>query len=425
MAEDRRQAAPGSQDDFDDPRESWGQLQLDLDLTRQLSFRVNGWHRRRTFASQISSPVSLYTLDQETTADAVDALFELDVPLWGHRNRTILGGSFLQEDIDAESFSEFVGFLPSRISNSSDRKVYGVFLQNELNLTDDLLLVLGVRREGARYDGRDSFSGTDFDNQADEWAPKAALTWRVIEPVSLYASYARGFRFPNFDEAFGFFGFSPRLDPEISQSYEVGAKVRMECLTFNLAAYYTNVYDEIFYNPLAPNPGSFYPGKNVNIGRVRHRGVEALASLRPTSWLELYGSYTYDDVEITRDTLTGLEGSQMPLTPRHRGNAGLRVYLPYGFDAGVDAIWVGSRPLVNDPEERYGNLPGWARYDLRLGWRRDLTEWLTLSIDATAYNVTGERYTEDGGYSIFEGDVGFYPSPDRHYVVASEIAVNW
>jgi outer membrane receptor protein involved in Fe transport len=247
----------------------------------------------------------------------------------------------------------------------------------------------------------------------------------VIEPVSVYASYARGFRFPNFDEAFGIYGFSPGLDPETSQSYEVGAKLRTERLTLNLAAYHTNVYDEIFFNPLAPNPGGFFPGINVNVDRVRHRGVEAFASVRPIGWLEVYGSYTYDDVEIARDSLTRLEGSRMPITPRHRGNAGLRVYLPYGFEAGVDALWVGNRPLVNDVQNRLGKLPTWARYDLRLGWRRELTEWLSLAIDATVYNFTGEKYEEVGGVSTFSPRVGFFPSPERHYVVGTEVAVKW
>ena len=282
-----------------------------------------------------------------------------------------------------------------------------------------------MRNERASYDGRDRLSDMDFGARGGEWAPKAALTWRVIEPVSVYASYARGFRFPNFDEAFGVFGTSPGLGPETSQSYEVGAKVRTGCLTFNLAAYYTNVYDEIFFNPLAPNPRGFFPGINVNIDRVRHRGVEVFASVRPISWLEVYGSYTYDDVEITRDTLTGLEGFQMPITPRHRGNAGLRVYLPYGFEVGADAIWVGRRALANDVRNRLGKLPSWARYDLRLGWRRDLTEWLSLSIDGTVYNLTGERYTEFGGVSAFSPRVAFFPSPERHYVVTAEVAVNW
>ena len=425
MAEDRRQAAPGSEEDFAGPQEHWVQLQLELDVTEQLAFRTNGWHRRRSDDSQSSDPFYVFSLDRDTQANAFDAEFELDVSLWGHRNRTILGGSFLREDIDFESVFEFFPFPPSPTSHRAHRTLWGVFLQNELNLTDDLLLVLGVRNERASYDGRNRLSGVDFGARGGEWAPKAALTWRIIEPVSVYASYARGFRFPNFDEAFGVFGFTPGLDPETSQSYEVGAKVRTECFTFNLAAYYTNVYNEIFFNPLAPNPLGFFPGINVNLDRVRHRGIEVFASVRPTSWLEVYGSYTYDDVEITRDSLTGLEGSQMPITPRHRGNAGLRVYLPYGFDAGVDAIWVGNRRLANDVRNRLGKLPGWARYDLRLGWRRDLTEWLSLSIDGTVYNLTGERYAEFGGLSTFSPRVGFFPSPERHYAVTTEVAVNW
>jgi iron complex outermembrane receptor protein len=425
MEEDRRQATPGSEEDFASPQEHWVQLQLELDVTNQLTFRSNGWHRRRSDDSQTSDPFFVFNLDRDTQANAFDAEFELDVSLWGHRNRTILGGSFLREDIDYESAFEFFPFPPDPTSNRAHRTLWGIFLQNELNLTDDLLLVLGVRNERAHYDGRDRLTGMDFRARGGEWAPKAALSWRVMEPVSVYASYARGFRFPNFDEAFGVYGTTPGLGPESSQSYEVGAKVRTECLTFNLAAYYTNVYDEIFFNPLAPNPLGFFPGINVNLDRVRHRGVEVFASLRPTSWLDVYGSYTFDDVEITRDSLTGLEGSQMPLTPRHRGNAGLRVYLPWNFELGADAVWVGDRRLANDVRNRLDRLPGWARYDLRAGWRRAVTEWLTLSVDATVYNLTGERYTEFGGLSSFSPRVGFFPSPERHYVVTTEVAVNW
>ena len=50
------------------------------------------------------APTIPFEMVEETTADAVDALFELDVPFWGRRSRTILGGSFLREEIDAESF---------------------------------------------------------------------------------------------------------------------------------------------------------------------------------------------------------------------------------------------------------------------------------------------------------------------------------
>ena len=29
---------------------------------------------------------------------------------------------------------------------------------------------------------------------------------------------------------------------------------------------------------------------------------------------------------------------------------------------------------------RLTKLPGWARYDVRLGWRRQINEWLSLAI---------------------------------------------
>lgn len=423
MAENRRQAAPGNDSDFGDVREHFGQVYLDFALTEELTFKLDGWHRRRKDDSFASDPFFSFELERETDSSAVEALLELDVEIFGHRNVTIVGGSFLQEDVDSDSISEFPPFPASVASNRGRRKLYGAFLQNELNLTEDLFLTLGVRRESARYDGEEKISDFEFHRKSDEWAPKAALTWRIIEPVSVYASYARGFRFPNLDEAFGFYGFSPGLEPEIAETYEVGTKVRTKYLSLNMAVYHTTVDHEIFFNPLAPNainPLAF-PGNNVNLDRVRHRGVEVSGSVFPTEWLEFYGSFTYDDVKITRDRLTGLEGLRMPITPRYRGTAGARVYLPYGFEAGVNANYMGARYLANDVTNSLEKLPKWASYDVRVGWKHTFWEQLTLGVDATAYNVTNRRYTEFGGKSTFSPRVGFYPSPDRHYIVGASV----
>ena len=423
MADDRRQQAPGSDQARLDVRERFGQLYLDFAFTEHLTFRLDGWHRRRTDDSLTADPFFAFQLERETDAGAVEALLELDVEILGHRNRTIVGGSFLQEDVDSESVFEFFPFEPTPASDRSRRKLYGAFLQNELNLTDDLILTLGLRRESARYEGTEEVSGLRSTSKWDEWAPKAALTWRVIEPVSVYASYARGFRFPNMDEAFGFFGFSPGLEPEIAETYEVGAKVRHRYVSLNVALYHTAVDHEIFFNPLAPNainPAAF-PGVNVNLDRVRHRGIEVSGSVFPTEWLEIYGSFTYDDVKIARDELTGLEGFRMPITPRYRGTAGVRAYLPYGFEAGVNANYVGSRFLANDVTNSLEKLPKWASYDARIGWKHTLREKLTFGVDVTAYNLTNRRYTEFGGRSTFSPRVAFFPSPDRHYVAGASI----
>ena len=58
---------------------------------------------------------------------------------------------------------------------------------------------------------------------------------------------ARGFRFPNIDEAFGFFGFSPELVPQTSDSYEGGVKVRTKRISLNLSYFNMDVEEEIFF----------------------------------------------------------------------------------------------------------------------------------------------------------------------------------
>jgi outer membrane receptor protein involved in Fe transport len=420
--DDRRQAAPGSDDDFDRARERYGQLYADFAVTDALSWRLDGWHRRRDDRAVASDPFFEFTTRGDDDANGLGTWLELDVEPFGHRLRSSLGVDLLQEDRDFDSAFEFFPFPATLSATRARRRLYGIFLQAELNLTDDLVLSGGVRRDSAHYRGEDDALGASFRARHEEWAPKAALTWRLAEPVSAYVSYARGFRFPNFDEAFGFFGFSPGLEPQSSDAYETGLKVRTERVSANLAVYQMNVDDEIFLDPLAPNPFSpFLTGVNVNVDRVRHRGVELSGSVRPADWLELYGSYTYDDVEIRRDALTGLAGRRLPITPHHRGTAGAIVTLPFGFELGANANYVGSRFVANDVRNALDKLPRYASYDVRVGWRRDLGEHLSLLLDATAYNVTGREYAEFGGLSLFSPRVAFYPSPERHYLVGARV----
>lgn len=423
IEDDPRQAAPGSLANLRRSRERFGQLYLDLDVTEELAFHLDGHHRRRNDRDLDGDPFFSFENEGESDAAALSSHLELDVDVLGHRSSTLLGGDWLQEDADFASLTSFFPFDPSSTfvsDTSARRKLVGVFLQEELHLTDDLILSTGLRRDTIRYRGTDAAQADrQFRERFEEWSPKAGLTWRVAEPVSLYASYARGFRFPNVDEAFGFFGFSPELVPQTSDTYEVGTKVRTRRIALNLSYYFMDVEDEIFLNPLRENP--FVPGIfgiNDNLGRVRHRGVELWANVRPCDWLELYGSYTYDDAELKRLASTDLEGLRMPLTPRHRGNAGVTVFLPWGFEVGGNANYVGSRPGTNDLLNATVKLPRYATYDARVAWRHSFPHGLTLTVEGTGYNLTNRHYAETGGLSLFSPRVAFFPSPRRNYLAS-------
>ena len=114
-----------------------------------------------------------------------------------------------------------------------------------------MTLSAGLRYDSTEVSGKDLIDGGSFetaDDDDDFWSPKAGIVWRFRSDASAYFSYARGFRLPNVDEAFGFFGFNEGLEPERSDSYEFGVKLRREQIHFDLTFYRLDVKDEILFN---------------------------------------------------------------------------------------------------------------------------------------------------------------------------------
>jgi outer membrane receptor protein involved in Fe transport len=414
--EDPRQLEPGTGANSDEERSRTLEARLELRPLEGVVVELLPYHQRDSQRTSLDDPDFDFATDNDIDTLGLNAQVSWSHTLLERQNQLLIGSDLFQEDVDADSlFSASFGTFPS--ADRTRRKVIGVFLNDELWLREDLQLSLGVRRDRSKTSGEDEINGTEFDETDAVWSPRAALTWRAAEPLSLYASWARGFRFPNRAEQFGFFGFTPGLDPERSENYEIGAKLRRPGLALNLALYHMNVSDEIFFDP---DLDAGLP-ENQNFDRVRHRGVELSATWRPWSWLELWGSYTYDDVVIERyDRDPALEGSRMPITPEHRGSAGGTVFLPHGFEVGATMNYVGRRALGNDLANADDDLPGFKTYDARIGWKRDLAEHVVFAIDVTGANLTNRRYAEFGAISTFPPfEVGFFPSPDRHYVVAA------
>lgn len=426
VLEDRRQAQGSEGDNFDDVREWFGQVNFDAALHEHVSLRIHGHHRASDGQGVISDPFSVFESELQSDTSSLNTLFEVDAPILGHANQLVFGVDLRQDDRNDRSVFEVTGpgSIPFPDSKQSRSRLYGVFIQNDFSILENLFLSLGVRNDVMSLEAEDRLFGIEYTNKFRVWSPKAALTWQISKPVSVYASYGQGFRFPNLFEAFGFFGFSPFLEAQTSDTYEAGVKVRTRGLSFDAVVYDMNVHDEILFNPDAPNAASpfFGNGINMNFDRIRHRGVELSASVFPVEWLELYGSYTYDDVEIRRDPVTLFTRNRIPITPRHHGTLGTRIQLPFGFELGANANLVGSRFIANDLANELDKLPSFAVVDLRLGWRRTIYENVELMIDGTIHNVGDELYSEFAGRSLF-GPVGFFPAPGRNYGLGFQIAV--
>jgi len=419
VRQNRRQADPDSLGDFDRERARFLQTSLDLRPSEDVTVRVVPYLRRRIAAGQLSGDDGAggtfdFSTDTNTDQLGLDGQVEVGFDAFERRHTFLAGGELRREDSEVSNLFSSLAFGDTATDVRLRRDTWGLFVQQDVSLLDDVSLLLGLRYDEVRYSGgghQDTggvVTEVDVDKKPNVWSPKAALTWRVAEPVSLYVSYARGFRSANVQETVSLFGVSP-LDPEKTESYEVGGKYRHGQYTGNLALYWMNVKDEILFDP-----ATF---ANANLERVRHRGVEVSGSVRPLEWLELYASYTFDDVQIQQGVD---EGAQMPITPRNRGAAGALAHLPYGFELGVDGLWVGSRPLANDLDNSSESLPSFATYNARAAWRGSRGPF-GLVLEAIGKNLTNREYSEFGGEATFGGAPGYYPSPERSYVLGARL----
>lgn len=291
-------------------------------------------------------------------------------------------GAILFYDLDAAAPGERGTTL--RDNKSEGARNVGVLLQDELPLSDRLLLTLGARYDDINYDSR-SFMDPKLNaaRSFDGLSPKVGLSLRLGASGAVYANVGGGVEAPAGNETdpattLGLdtvTAINPLLDPIRSTTFEIGAR-RAGTLgssfvwSYDAAAYTTRVTNEI----VPYQGGRFY----FTAGRARRSGVEVGASLHAASGVSVrsaltlnrhrYVQYVVDSVHYGRpgasadysgnkvvgvpDVIAGLQLSYQPPRlawlrlegeTRHTGSYfaddANRVTVPAGtvFDAGVSA----------------------------------------------------------------------------------------
>ncbi|MEE2678402.1 MAG: TonB-dependent receptor [Myxococcota bacterium] len=407
----RRAASPRSE--RDDARVENGHVQgwVEAVLGESIQLRIQPAYRNQTDVATITS-IAFGTTDIHTDklSAGVDTQLQFDAPIAGRPSRFLAGFDFLHETTDRNITS---GFGTSLSDNTRD--VYGAYIQEELSLSDGLLLTAGVRVDRAEYTLEIADPGPPVDSATAKprftvWSPRAAATWQFLPDTSSYVSYARGFRLPNFDEDAPLLGFPPGapptipgLKPQVSDSVEVGIKHRGERFNAALALYWMGVSNEILFDPITFS--------NANLDTVRHQGIEASAAFQVLDWLQVYANYTLSDVKILESDNPALDGARMPMVPLNRGTVGFHANFPYALEIDANLNVVGSRILANDFSEALPRLDPYAVLDLLFAWRPKLGEHVEAAFTLALRNATGEEY--DGFGAEFGGTAFFNPAARR------------
>jgi iron complex outermembrane recepter protein len=168
----------------------------------------------------------------------------------------------------------------------------GVYLQDQVNLTDRLQVRLGLRYDDYSQTMENRLTERSAGQSDSRVSPQLGVVFRAWNDLSLYGSYGEGFR-ANSGTDFAGEGFAPNQ----SRSMEAGANFQLlrGGLQGNVA-----LFQLTQQNMLTADAAN--PGFSLAIGEARSRGFEADLAGRYAG-VDLHASYAYTDAVATRDVL--------------------------------------------------------------------------------------------------------------------------
>ncbi len=117
---------------------------------------------------------------------------------------------------------DFTSKLKSK--TESDIEVTSLYIQDQIDLTENIKVMLGGRLDTFDITVRDIKAGSSESREDEEFSPRAGVIFKPQDNVSLYFSYSESF-LPRSGEQFKKLTASAaRLDPDVFESTEVGVK---------------------------------------------------------------------------------------------------------------------------------------------------------------------------------------------------------
>jgi len=204
------------------------------------------------------------------------------------------------------------------IQNSTEiQKAWGIYAQDQIEITEQFKVRFGGRYDDFSQDIDLRVNNTNPKKSYTKFSPMAGLVFEPSRSLSFYASYGKGFR-PN--SGVGFTG--QPFEPEISKSYEVGAKF----VTPNGRLTSTfSLYKMKKDNVLTTDPAN--AGFSKPVGSAESKGFEFDVNAKLPAGFELFLTYAYTDAGWATNALDPnfgfqiLKGDPLINIPKHQGNA--------------------------------------------------------------------------------------------------------
>ena len=289
------------------------------------------------------------------------------------------------------------------------------YVQHTRHLSEKIVLTVGARFDYATYDfdnklgvygdiGHGNWSIEDTDDSFTHLSPKASINYNIDANSSTYFRYANSFRLPTAGSLFHLTakdnGVAQSVDPEVSDTFEIGYKANFEQVTFDAAIYYMDVDDGIVHAYKAN--GQRYL---TNASRVIHKGIEFAVDWQVTDTFDMSVTYTkskHEFDEFIDASGNDLSGNKMQSAPEYIANVRFR-YSPETLSElstmlevqSIGEYWLDDANSTDPATNKARTNNGYTVANLKAYYQ--VSPQLTLN--ARVLNLTNKAYIQEIEYT--------------------------
>ena len=322
----------------------------------------------------------------------------------------LYGADYYVDQIDSEGARN--GVFETRrqpLADDSTYRSFGIFTQARHQFNECFEISAGVRYTHAEADlGRvwDGNNDISADESWDAYVGSIRGIYKLNDEWSIFGGISQGFRAPNVNDLSG--NLTTRsgiqnsgnldLDPERTNTFELGSRHRSKNLNFEVAGFYTLVDDLITRVPRSTVDTSTV---TVNGSEAWIAGLEAQGSWRFCRHWTLSGFLTYQYGDANRPSFFG----GLDITEPASRIAPLRGSLALRYDHPSSKWWAEARVIAATEQDRLasndrgdtqrippGGTPSYLTASFFAGYQA--TE--NLQFNVALQNLTDEDYRVHG-----------------------------
>jgi iron complex outermembrane receptor protein len=392
-------------DDYIDVEDYYFKFVPEVSFLGDNIFKIDTSFRKRAFLSFSSGDFGNFLGDSEIKTVIVSPQILLNNTIGVAKNTLTLGVDYVKADNDIVNKSLFFG-VPSSGWFDLQKKNYGYYLHDEINIADRLYLSGGYRYDGVEFTFNPS---TPDEINMHKNLYTAGINYTFYKKSYIYFSFSRSFRYPLLDELYSFFTntVNTDLNPQSTDDYEIGIRHYFtDDIYASLNLFRIDTDKEIFFNPIT------YTNENLD-GKTRRDGIEISFFVKPIDWLTLKAGYTYLDAKIKEGTF---KGKEVPNVPKHKASVDVVTFLGRGFTIALNGVYVGERPFISDFSNDFGDQESYLVLNSKMNYH-----WKYLNAFLNINNLTNTKYSEFGVIGGFPIEKVFYPSPRINFLAGLSI----